>query len=428
MARSLLLLTAFLPLPSLAFVTPQRRTAARLPTSANSAPEQIVADIGTRLGPDTLAGFERVLDVTTGGIQGLYNEIGIATLFFVAIGVNGKNRVLPPPPPPPTARERLFQGTRKLTRQAQAKLPPIDVRLPPVNLPPVDVKLPPLKSKAVEDAVKPVADAAVTVYKVADSAARATPAVTKKLRAEATKAYAALPGETKKLRAAATKLPAEVGARAKPLVQTARARTAELSSKAGPALSAAASTSSAYLSKTAAPALDNIKKSAAPAAAQAGAAAAKYGQQIQTGAANFRKAAAPAYRPRAEVLPVAVPFKRDDTPAFKRCKNQPGGRLVDIPYRDGSRRRRGQLVDIPWDGSRAPRKAAFVRPRDGSGRRPSGDLARRSWLCDQEDGTSMPTPQESVKTNLVRPRDVVQRCKNQQERCSYGRETARFTA
>ena len=80
MARSLLLLTAFLPLPSLAFVTPQRRTAARLPTSANSAPEQIVADIGTRLGPDTLAGFERVLDVTTGGIQGLYNEIGIATL------------------------------------------------------------------------------------------------------------------------------------------------------------------------------------------------------------------------------------------------------------------------------------------------------------------------------------------------------------
>ena len=108
--------------------------------------------------------------------------------FFVAIGVNGKNRVLPPPPPPPTARERLFQGTRKLTRQAQAKLPPIDVRLPPVNLPPVDVKLPPLKSKAVEDAVKPVADAAVTVYKVADSAARATPAATKKLRAEATKA------------------------------------------------------------------------------------------------------------------------------------------------------------------------------------------------------------------------------------------------
>ena len=38
--------------------------------------------------------------------------------------------------------------------------------------------------------------------------------------------------------------------------------------------------------------------------------------------------------------------------------------------------------------------------------RPSGDLARWSWLCYvlQEDGTSIPTLQESVKTVLVRPR------------------------
>ena len=40
--------------------------------------------------------------------------------------------------------------------------------------------------------------------------------------------------------------------------------------------------------------------------------------------------------------------------------------------------------------------------------RPSGDLARWSWLCYvlQEDGTSIPTLQESVKTVLVRPRSV----------------------
>ena len=51
--------------------------------------------------------------------------------------------------------------------------------------------------------------------------------------------------------------------------------------------------------------------------------------------------------------------------------------------------------------------AECAEPDAGKYFRPSGDLARRSWLCYdlQEDGTSSPTLQESAATALVRPRD-----------------------
>ena len=70
----------------------------------------------------------------------------------------------------------------------------------------------------------------------------------------------------------------------------------------------------------------------------------------------------------------------------------------------------GALLRVPGGHPFALDELVLMDYRDGYFR-PSGDLARWSWLCYglQEDGTSSPTLQKSAATVLVRPSSVVRR-------------------